>query len=370
MMRRAATLLLFVLLSAGLGAGVDSSVTANSIEPQPASPGDTVKVFVTAHNDGERATTFEPLSIETVPGVSVIGTTDSFREAFRLCDGCRLAGTVYLKVDEEAVSGTYPVDIELQHDAGAVVEKAAVEVDGTPDLTVNVPHTSVVPGENSSVTVTVENVGTDTATGTVLSLDGAFALYPTTVLLGRIPSGETVQRTVQLSVDDDTSSGLTHPVFQLTYNDEAEQQVEEQSFAVTVRDAAELVLADFSVGTARVGSVATATVQLENLGPGQATHIMAALACDGAEVVQDRDFVGQIGDEESVPITFRVHPTSGQVQCRVTATYEDSTDRTLEASFGFPAQSGMPLLPLLVAAVAVVGAAYLWKRRNDAAAAV
>lgn len=354
----------------GMAAGVTSSVTANSIDPQPASPGDTVKVFVTAANSGNSDVTFEPLDVETVPGVTVIGTTSSFRNTFRLCDGCRLAGTVYLKVDEETVSGTYPVDITLRHADGAVVEKAVVEVDGTPDFSLDVPSVAVTPGENSTVTVAVENIGTDTATQTVLSLEGNFAMYPTTVPLGRIPPGESVERTIKLAADADASSGLKHPVFQFTYNDEAEQTVADQRFGVTVRDTAELVLADFSVGSVEAGTDTTATVQLENLGPGQATHIEASLECEGADILQGRDFVGQIDDEERVPLTFRVRPTTESVECGVAATYKDSADRALEASFGFTAQRGGPILPVLVGAVLVAGAAYLWKRRNDAAAAV
>ncbi|MFB6294142.1 MAG: hypothetical protein ABEI97_00120, partial [Candidatus Nanohaloarchaea archaeon] len=86
---------------------VAPEVAVEAVSPQPSDPGDTVRLHVVVSNDGSQATTFAPVAVETVDGVSVIGTTDAIGSTFTLCGGCQRTGTIRLKVDEEAVSGTY-----------------------------------------------------------------------------------------------------------------------------------------------------------------------------------------------------------------------------------------------------------------------
>lgn len=370
---RGTVLCLLFLAMAGIGAAaVTPTITIESVTPQPASPGETIKMEVTVENEGDSRATFDPVVIETVTGITVIGTTDAIGQRFTLCGGCRQVGTIYLKADPETVSGTYPVEIRLTHGDAGIVKTEEIEVDGTPRLTIDMQEGKTVPGQNVTATMTVKNVGTDTASATTVTLDAAkFGMFPTTVSYGSIAPGETVSRSFQLAADERVGSGLQQATFDLTYRDDSSETTTTRTAALTVLKQADLAVSDFSLDDATVGAVTQLVVQVENLGPGEATNIVSTLTCDGAEVQTEKDFVGQLDDTESVPMTFEVRPTAQAVQCSVTTDYEDRAAQTIDTSFSFTASQSSGPLPYLAGAVIVIIAGYLvWRRRNDEAAAV
>ncbi|MDY6769379.1 MAG: CARDB domain-containing protein [Candidatus Nanohaloarchaea archaeon] len=360
-----AVLALGLLASAG-SAAVEPGVTIESISPQPAEPGDTVRVHVTVRNDGSTAARFAPVDVETVDGVSVIGTTDSIGEPFTLCSGCRLVGTVRLKVAETATSGSYPVDVQLADAQGnGVVETTSLEVDGTPNLVVSAPRIAAVPGENVSTTVQVRNIGTDTAAQTVIDTSASdIAMHPSPLAIGSIAPGETVSVPVTLQVDSALSNGITTLAVTADYRDEAEAVEEDESITVDVLEQASVVLSDVTTDGATVGKTGTITATIENLGPGEAERIVAELSCgDAADVVSGRAFVGQLDDEENVPVTFTLTPRQTRAECDLAVNYADAKQRTVSESFTFAAarQGTSPVL-IGVAVVAVIAAGLYWRR--------
>ncbi len=362
---------LLVLWAAAGAAAVEPSIRVTEISPQPADPGDAVTVFVTVENAGETDATFDPVGVEAADGLTVTGATGSFTDRFELCGGCQVAGTYYLTVADGATSGSYPVTLRLQRDGSGVAERTTVDVDGTPRLSVDVPHTRVGPGGNASLTVAVTNTGTGAASGTTATLDGdGFALYPTSLRFGDVAPGETVTRAAVLETDKDRAGGLARLGLSLRARDGSATVTEDASFSVGVIEQAALAVADVSLDAARVGSPVTATVQLENLGPGEATRIRSMLSCDGADVRRGEDFVGQLDDAESVPVTFQLVPEASSASCTVSASYEDSQPRTVEESFTVAASQRRSPLPVVVAVVVVVAAgAAVWRRRRNNAAA-
>ncbi|MDY6761776.1 MAG: hypothetical protein SVY41_01885, partial [Candidatus Nanohaloarchaea archaeon] len=345
---------------------VEPGVSIESFSPQPAEPGDTVNLHVTVHNEGDTTTTFAPVDVETVDGVSVIGTTDAIGSQFTLCGGCQRTGTVKLKVDEDAVSGTYPVDVTLATPAGdGVVETAELEVDGEPNLLVQSPTVNIVPGDNTTATLTVTNIGTDTASQATVSLsDDMFALQPSPVSLGRIAPGETVRTPVTLAADSDISNGIDHLDLPLTYRDESDTVSTTATLTADILEQASVVISDVHTDGATVGKEGTVTLTLENLGPGEAERIVAELGCgETATVSSGKAFIGQLDDEENVPVTFTVTPREEQAQCEVTVRYHDAAQRQVTEAITFSAdeQGTSPVL-IVIAVVAVLGAVLYWRR--------
>ncbi|MDY6765747.1 MAG: CARDB domain-containing protein [Candidatus Nanohaloarchaea archaeon] len=366
-----------ILLFGGVAAGnVEPGVTVESFSPHPAEPGDTVRMHVTVSNAGDTTTTFAPVGVETVAGIQVIGTTDAIGSSITLCGGCQRVGTVRLKVDEDAVSGTYPVAVQLATPGGdGVVETAELEVDGTPNLVVSAPQIETVPGENVTAAVTVRNIGADTASQTVVELAAeAIAMQPSPVEFGRIAPGTAVTRTVRFTVDESFSNGIRQVGLDTSYRDESVTHTGEASVTLDVLQRADVVLSEVAADGATVGSVTDITATVENLGPGEAERIVAELACGGtATVLSGRSFVGQLDDEESVPVTFTLRPTTPQPGCDITVQYTDADRQSLTESFTFPAaeQQVSPVL-LGAAAVAVLAVILYWRRtrKQDELAAI
>ncbi|MFB6294808.1 MAG: hypothetical protein ABEI97_03545, partial [Candidatus Nanohaloarchaea archaeon] len=159
-----------------------------------------------------------------------------------------------------------------------------------------------------------------------------------------------------------------------TYRDEAAEETAEGSLTLDILEQAQVVISDLTTGDATIGQEQSITLTLENLGPGEAERIVAELACgDTADVLSGRAFVGQLDDEENVPVTFTVTPEQHRPSCEVSVSYSDADDQRITESFTFAAAE-QPTSPALLglAAAAVIAAVLYWRRtrRQDELAEV
>jgi len=367
-MRKILCILAVILLASTAAASVEPDISVSKIDPQPSEPGDTVKVHLTVSNNGNSDGRFDPLEVETTEGISFSGTTSDFQESFDLCGGCQRTGTVYLKIDEDKNSGEYPVDIVLTHEDFGVVEKAELSVDGIPELVVDADTVQNVPGENASFDLRLENTGTEKTSKTIVRSDSEqFNVVPSELSLGTLEPGETVEKSLELSSDPEISSGVQKLRMEILYGDGREQTERQASIPVNIVEKAEMAVSDVRTDEPIIGQSTTITVELENLGPGEAERIRSEASCNGAEVENSRSFVGQLGDDESVPLTFVATPTSNQTECTVDVTYRDSQEGSISENFSFSSGEKQDLI-LPAVGVLVLVAVLVWygrKRRRD-----
>ncbi len=366
-MKKLVMVAILVLLSSFAAASVQPDITLEKIDPQPASPGDTVKMYVVVSNDGSDGATFEPLEVETVENVNFIGTTSDFAKEFSLCSGCQKTGTLTFRVSPDAFSGEYPVDVRVWREDFGIVGKFEINVDGTPNLVVNAEEFRVAPGENTTKKLTVRNIGTDTASQvTVRSGDDSITLGPSETVFDSIPPGEEKKREIRLKADKNTESGTRNLELELSYRDENTEKSSSKTISGEVLEKAEIAISDFSVENKVAGKQTTLTVQLENLGPGEAERIVSEIKCENAEVSSAKSFVGQLGDEESVPVTFSITPRAGDVRCTLTTDYTAGTRMQLQDSFNFSAERKQSfILPVLAAILVAAAGFYYWRKRRD-----
>lgn len=279
-----------------------------------------------------------------------------------------MVGTLYLKVEENASSGTYPVDITVSDGEVGIVEKATLEVDGTPNIVLTTSESNEIqPGERSKVNLSLKNVGTDKASEIVLGLKNEFvSIQPSQIVIKELAPGESITENVSIKIDEDLKSGVQKLHFSLAYKDESTSIQKNSTVSLTALERADLALSDLNVKNPVRGQTTSAIVEIENLGPGEARRIESELSCEEADVSSRKAFVGQLDEGESVPMVFDLTPQSSKVNCDLTVNYIDSAERTISQSFSFTAERRA--FPLGTVAVIVLIASgiifYYWRKRE------
>jgi len=366
-------LILMAALSPVAAAETKPDITVRSVEPAVPAPGDTVRVSVLVANDGTSSGSFGPVTLETVDRVTVTGSTSSLAEQFTLCGGCQRTGTFYLQVDESAIDGTYPFDVRLPAGDTTLIESSEIEVDGRSSLVLTSSNISIVPGEMTPITVELDNIGTDTANEVVVSAEtDGFAVSPSARSLEGLEPGQETMMSFTLLPDQDMDAGVRNLAFTATYTEDNIDRETTFSVPVDVAQQASIAADNVAGDDLVIGQPSDVTVDIENLGPGEAERISMGLSCDGAEVQNGRSFVGQLGDGESVPAVFTVVPDRAEVGCDIEVQYSDESDRSLEERIELTAREEASVVPYVVLVLAgLVAGGYLWrKRRQDEVAEV
>jgi CARDB. len=363
------TIITALLLLAPVAAATpEPRVNVESIEPSSVAPGNSFEVDLVVANDGDSAASFGPVSVETVEGVQYRGTTSTLDGSFTLGDSSQQIGTLYMSTSDSLSSGSYPVEIEVPVDGASYFETATINVDGSASLVSSFSSAEIEQGRSGEVSVTVENSGTDAASAPSLSFSSDEVFFsPSSVSLREIPAGESVTRTFNVTPDESLSSGTRQVTGTVEYLEDSEAETAEVQGTVTVLDRAEMALDSLDLENPVVGQESELSVELENLGPGEAESITIEVSCDGADVGSSRTFVGQVDADESVPAVFPVTPTSEDVSCTASVSYVDSEERSLSQSAGFSASTPPPVPPAAVAVVVVlvlVGAGVWYRRRS------
>lgn len=366
-------LILMAALAPIAAAETKPDITVRSVEPAVAAPGDTVRVSVLVANDGTTRGAFGPVTLETVDGIAVTGSTSSLAEEFSLCGGCQRTGTFYLQVDEAAMDGTYPFDVRLPAGDTALIESSEIEVDGRSSLVLTASNVSIVPGETAPITLELSNIGTDAANEVVISAEtDGFAVSPSARSLEGLASGQGTTMPFTLRADSEMDAGVRSLAFTATYTEDNTERETTFSVPVDVAQQAEIAIDNVAGDSLTIGEPSDVTVDIENLGPGEAERISMELSCDGAEVQNGRSFVGQLGDGESVPAVFTIVPGQQDIGCDIEVQYSDESQQVLEERIEVTAEDQKSFLPyavLLVAGLLVGG--YLWrKKRKDEVAEI
>jgi len=362
-------LLLFSLaLLMPTAASANTDINAETIHPQPAEPGETVKMFITVENNGETDYSFDPVTIRTADGITSLGSTSVLGEPFTLCEDCRQVGTFTLQVDTDARSGSYPVRVQLTRGDAGISQTVEIEVDGSANMLLTTAPIDITPGETASFSMNVSNTGTEKASDVTIDPETTEAtVLPSALDIGPIQPGETAERTARIRADDNMATGTHSIPVTLSYREDGQERTKQTDIPFNVQKSSRVVMGDVDMGDAVIGSSSTLTVELENLGPGDAEQIRSELLCENATTSRAKSFVGQLGDDESVPMTFDLTPEQRQFDCTLQTSYSDTSDRSFSETFPLTAEEDRSRLPYIIGGViAILILGYAWmKRRQD-----
>lgn len=347
-------------------AASEPGITIEKIDPQPVEPGESFTVHLIAQNDGTSRESFSSLGVETGEDIELLGRT-SMKDRFDLCGGCQKTGKFYLKVSDNATSGSYPVEFHLDTGDTGVVENAVIEIDGNPNLFTTVNDLNVEQGGTTFFNLEITNTGTGAATQTTLTLENAqMSFSPSKTSLGKIRPGEKETREIELRASEDLKSGPSSIQTILEFRDDNKKLKEKSSVSAYILQNAELTVSQLDIGKAYIDRDTRVLVELENTGPGEAESLSTDLSCKNAEVQGSKAFVGSLDSEESVPTVYTVVPESSVSECTLEASYSDSSREKLEEKFEIDAsREKTDVLPILGALVLILfSGAYYWKKRE------
>lgn len=366
-MRKLLLLTILVLMLPATLASSQPEIQIESINPQPSSPGDTVKVHLVAQNQGSTGSTYQSPTVETSENISILGRT-SLKESFYLCGGCQKVATFYLKISEDTTSGSYPIEFHLTSEETGIVENTVIEVDGKPNPIVSAKDIQVNQGGETRFDLTITNRGTDTSSETILTLGNPYMSFnPSKVYLGRLEPGETARKNVKLSAGEELDKGTATINADFEYRDETENIRKNSTISAQILPNAEITVSQIRAEDAYIGSKTRVMIELENTGPGEAEKLSSELSCENAEVQNSKAFAGSLDSEESVPTVYQVKPNSNEVKCTVKTSYVDSKEEHTNQSFEINAsRKRTDMLPLLGGlAVLLVAGFYYWRKRDE-----
>lgn len=359
------SLILLIPLAA---ADPQPEITIEEISEQPATPGELVKVSVVVANDGETDGTFGPISVDSIEGISYSGTTSTLNGSFNLCGGCQRVGSVYLQLENDLNSGSYPVKVTTPSNDISVSKTATLEVDGDVVLTGGLDEMIISQDDKGFTDVEVENVGADTATSSLLRFHSErFSFTPNTISLASLEPGDSIDRNISVVSDENLEAGTKNVNFSVEYTEDSVRKKSYLSGVIRVNDRADLTLDEFEAEELTVGEESRLSVEIENLGPGDAEKLVVETDCSGAEMISSKSFIGNLEESESIPASFRMKPDQRDVSCSIDVSYQDSKTRTFSESSDFTAQEPESRLPLVAAVVVAVllAVVFLYRRRRN-----
>ncbi len=359
----------FLLLIPAVFSIAEPGMVVEKITPQPADPGETVSVNVITRNTRETSYDFNPVEVETPEKIEFLGRS-SKEEPFNLCENCQRAETFYFKVLENANSGKYPILFYFTTVEGNGIKKnISLEVDGTPKIVILPKETKISPGNKLNFSLNLKNAGADTASNLVVDLSGkdAFSIQPSYLTLGSLEPGEEILQHLSLKADKSLDAGLYNFEIISNYRDEDRSINDSSKISIEVLEKAETVISDLKIDDLVQGKETEAVVEVENLGPGEAEKIISQFSCQGAEVTNNKSFIGQLDEDESVPTLFRLTPKDSQIKCTLDLSYEDNRKRSTSETFVRSVDnSPFPVVTVLgIGLLLGIGAIYYWKKRKE-----
>lgn len=366
-MRKLQIIAIIIVFSPLVTASSQPEIQVENVTPQPGSPGDTVKIQLLAQNQGSTGGEYEGIGVETGSSMTLLGRT-SLDDSFYLCGGCQKTGTFYIKISENAVSGSYPIKFSLTNDETGIIKNSVIEVDGKPNPIVSAEDLEVKQGGETRFNVSVSNHGTDKSMETVLSLNNNdMSFSPSKANLGQIDAGETKEVPVGLDAGEDLSNGPSEIKAEIDYRDGSENLEKQSSFSALVLKDANMVVSQIDIDESEIGSETRVMIELENTGPGEASNISSELRCDKAAVQNSRAFAGSLDSDESIPTVYSVVPESETAECNIEVSYTDSVTDVTKTSFEISSSRervSIYYIAVISSLIAISGI-YYWRKRDS-----
>lgn len=227
-------------------------------------------------------------------------------------------------VDAGAAAGTYqlPLDLTYEHGSETTTETVdvTVEIERRAQFQVVETDADATVGDTGTISVTLENVGEETAhdaraTFTSQSADVAFGeASSTSRFLGAVEPGETVTTEVSVGVAEDAKEHAYSLGVEVAFEDDGGMAKTSRSLSVGFVPAPEQRFTFGNVDSdLRVGEERTLTLTVENRGPKTAHDAVVRYVGEGPNVHHEETeyAVGDLEPGESAEVTFEIEVSDG-----------------------------------------------------------
>jgi hypothetical protein len=339
-------------------------VSLSKYDPYPASPGDTVKVWLliqnTASNDDTdtaRNVVMElipsyPFSIyndDAIKTISLLGAKKDYLIDFNL------------KVDEKALQGTNTFKVRVKDSNSNIqIEETAAILVQSRDTTiaidsVKIDPAQITPGSDGTVTLTVKNVAPNSFTdlslklylqsvigGVLVDLPFAPVDSSTEKRIYRLDPGQTAEFKYDLRVYPDATAKIYKIPFTLEYYDNLGNKRNKTDFiGVTVNSVPEVSVILDKTDITQKKTTGDITLKVINKGLGDIKFLNVILKQgDSYQILSTTDtiYVGnlQSDDYQSVDYTIAVKDDANAITVPVTLQYRDANNQYYEVTEDVP----------------------------------
>ncbi len=365
-------------------------VSTVNFDPSIISPGSIFTTNVSISNTGTQAAYASSIVIAApAQSISLVGSTGEFNLGTLQPNQTEVVSFEMVS-QASAQTGTVSVPFTLlyNNNIGTLFNSNGnftVALSATPDLEVgsfSLSSASLVPGGTSTLTMSVINIGGDSAYDATLELTGSqFLSLNSSNYLGAIPSGGIGKAVFSLTVDNETAPGTYNFTVLMSYEDGQGNSYESNSsYSVSVSpypspdvSITNILLDPPVISGGTSGSI---TLFFENFGSTAAENVtIQVIGGDG--IVSSNYFgLGTIspGGQVTQVIGMNVAPkiASGNYTLQFTVTYNDATGKTYHSSVPmaisiYGASSLFTTEDILLVAGVVVAAvaSFLYLRRHQ-----
>jgi len=398
----ALVLLIFTFLAAPTSAVVVSGDTHLQVEvaeitPNPARPGEDLLIKVNIENTGDEAAENVIIGIEELdPFIFKYSTSDVYGSGtnternFKI-ENIRQRSKVELnfhfRVRSEAKSGVYQLEFTIKDDGGtSFSRRIPIRVEGNPDLVLtgteifpvnaeNYSSGALIPGGEFYLRTAVKNAGNGNAKNVrvILDLNSSSPMIPlqdNVFFIENLSAGSSENLSFKLLLGINAGVQPYRLPLRITASNEAEtlQINKSQEIGVNVLNRAKINIASlkFDPEMPEKGQQVSMILRLENVGEGEARFVKARL--EGLKGSGSTDaFLGRLEKDDDAPAVFTFIPEkSGEQNVTLLVEYEDDFgDHRLSEDLTFNViRTGDTVIPLVLAAVLVVAAAFFYLKKK------
>lgn len=353
---------------------VNLKVVTEEVDPEPVEPGQDLTVKIRIHNEGGNAA--EQVSVKLFLDYPFYVKTDSknWGEFENICAGCSKDNTYYLTIDSGAVSGIYPIRVEISEKGSTIsnTETINVQVRGVPDIMFVAERISakVRPNEEFSADLTFRNIGTGNARKVKVesSSDLFVKLGAGMSLIGELRAGQNANLSLTFFVSEDAEPNTYRLPIQISFLDEKGQEYSVvQDFGVVVAHNAVMSIQNLKAPLDIYENRGFELMfRVENTGSGDARDVRAAVMGDFEGITES--FLGKLEKGSDRPAVFHLVPkSSGEVALDIRVHYfDDFGGHVLEKSTVINVKRRLINFWTVSFALVVAGLAVSFLRRRSA----
>jgi LPXTG-motif cell wall-anchored protein len=349
-------IMMLVILQASSVLGlVGLDISLSKYDPYPATPGQTVKVWLLVQNTGDSDAKDVNIELVPQPPFTLYNQDSALKNISILGAGKDYLIDYTLKVDNNAVQGTNSLKIIYSHSASSGAQEKNLDISvQTKDATltidgVKVDPQEIIPGSDGKVTITVKNDAPSLMTDLSLKLQlqaivgGVLVDLPFAPIdsgaeqkIYQIDPGQTADFTYTIKAYPDAVSKVYKIPFTLTYYDSLGTQNNKTDFiGVVVNSAPEIaVLIDKTDLTTQMRT-GSATLKIINKGLSDVKFLNVIIQkSNDFDLLSNSDtnYVGNLvsDDYQTVDYTMDIKSSKNTVAIPVTLQYRDSNNNYYE----------------------------------------
>jgi len=366
------------------GSAIDATLLY--YQPVPAQPGDLIDVYILIENDGGSTTEQGTIEIFDSNTFSLISESDRIQQFPGIPGQKSFLLKTKVRIAKNANEGTGILQIRVQEDGSSTYtdRDLEIEVTGTSSAITIIEAIAspkeVLPGERTSLTITIENVGSTEVRNLDIGLDLDTATF--------IPIDNSDSRTIRSLSGGEKKTFIfelvSHPTAEpqivqipvnITYDDETgNEKTQEDSIGMFIGTIPELLVyidrSDLTKGTPE-GEV---VIRFVNKGLAEIKFLeMRIQESDTVSVISESSvlYVGNIDEDDYESAQVRVKFLEDETQLPLTVKYRDSLNRVYEETFTLEIKlrsanenGKRSKIKWILAIVIIAGGVYWWRKKN------